>query len=627
MPNNHSYTPPYSAFVLLFVLISLVSPLTLSIIGSSFNHTSPTSSSPLQSCVTYDAGTTILQDQTITDNLLIMQNANVTLINTTIQGSIYVFNQGLLSVLQNSNITENIVLSDAAQLIFDNSTAAGTIESRDSSVLLLSNSQTLITTLWKFNSANLTIINSSIGQLNEFGTAGQIQIINSQISGVLLQGIPSSRTFITNSTILSLIDSASPLNSITGPIRFDIFSMTYGYSSSERQLNLTWIGWDSPILDGYLNLTFQILLDGSLYATINGSGYFNQFSGWLLMNITTAGFHNISVVSIDSVGNNYTTTVTIEIIEYPSFPWDGFIIALTIILGLIVAVVIYLRYQQSHGTHYTIGTIFKKELKDSKIKILIFVALAAAPGIILYFIFATLAQWVGPPSIDGFRSIVNMIFTIFLYYFGLAFSIIFGMGAIVKEKRSGTLSWFLSKPVRRWEYLWGKILAYIVIVILSIISAAISFVLGGWNFINPLYRSDLLSMGGYILIIGLAAILPLTAIVVLSSTLFKKIGLAIALPIIILIVLPPLFSFLPLATRNEWPLLFSFTYYFEQLGSSWVASSGGLFGTIGTTYGSLLGVTITPLNLSPSEILLILSMITIICFICATIYLQKTDIA
>ena len=157
-------------------------------------------------------------------------------------------------------------------------------------------------------------------------------------------------------------------------------------------------------------------------------------------------------------------------------------------------------------------------------------------------------------------------------------------------------------------------------------STSIAFVLGGLSFIDPLYIPDIISMGGYIFLIGLAALIPLTAIVMLCSSVFNKIGLAIFIPIILLMVLPPLVSFLPILTRSEWPLLLSFSYYYEQLGSVWVYQGGGLFSTIGTTFGAAFGLTITPITITPLQIVGILSTITIVCFGLATFYLERKDV-
>jgi ABC-type transport system involved in multi-copper enzyme maturation permease subunit len=215
----------------------------------------------------------------------------------------------------------------------------------------------------------------------------------------------------------------------------------------------------------------------------------------------------------------------------------------------------------------------------------------------------------------------------FLYYFGLVFSIVFAAGAVVNERKSGALHWFVSKPVRRWEFLWGKIFAYLLIGVIIMISTAVAFVFGSIKFVDPLYRSDLISMGGYIFIIGILSIVPLTAIVVLCSSLLKKPGFAIFIPIILLIAIPPIVGFLPMVTRNEIPLLFSFTYYSENLGSFWVYNAGGLFSSIGTSYGQMLGIEIAPLNLTPIHSILILTCITVVCFFIATYFFEKTDIA
>ncbi len=584
----------------------------------------------LQSTATYDQyDILIIEDQIVVDNLFIMDYANITIINSTIQGNIYVFNRASLYLFQNSNVTEAVVSSDTSKLYIDNSTIGIRIECRDSSSLTLKNSITPATAIWKLDSANITITNSSLFQFSEFiGVGGQNVVIDSQIQMVTLSGFATSRTYITNSTILMLQDLSFPFSMITGPIPYEYTLFNYTYSSSGRQVNFTWIGWDSPIKDDYLNISFHILVDNQFLAEINGSGFVDQYAGHMLINFTETGLHNITLISFDGAGNNYSSTIKIEIIEYPSFPWTAFILVVVMIIGFVLLAAVYLNYKSKHGYHSSLGNIFKKEFSESKIKIIIFIAIAAAPGIILYFIFGSIVQATGHTlSIDSVRALVSMIFTMILYYFGLAFSIVFAAGAVVNDRKSGSLSWFLSKPIRRWEFLWGKTFAYLLIIVLAMTSTAISFVFGSIRFIDPLYLPDLYSMGGYIFLIGLLSVIPLTSIVILCSSVFKKPGLAIFIPIILLIALPPIVSFLPILTHNEIPNLFSFTFYSENLGSYWIYQGGGLFGSIGTSYGAIFGIEITPLNLSPLGSILILSAITIVCLTISTYSLQKADIA
>jgi ABC-type transport system involved in multi-copper enzyme maturation permease subunit len=571
----------------------------------------------------------VLSNQVLPDNIFIMKHANVTLINSTVIGNAYLFNDGVLQLLDGSNVTGNIVCSDSGSLLIDNSTVGDTIgdtiECRDSSSLIFQESTSLLTSIYKFNSANVTVTNSSLYQISDFfGTAGQIHIINSQINIVSLTGISISQTYIDNSTIQNIVDSNLPFTYITGPISYELILMNYSFSTSQRQINLTWLGWDSPVIDGYLNLTFEILLDGQFYTSINGSGYADQFSGHLKVNFTSAGKHNVSIVAFDGNGNNSTATISLEIIEYPEFPWTIFLISVAIILGVIAMAIIYTRSRDKHGYHSSLGVIFKKELLESKIKVILFIAIGVVPGLILYLIFMPLKMAV---PIDTIRGLVSIIFTLILYYLGLAFSIVFAAGAVVNERKSGALSWFLSKPVRRWEFLWGKVFAYLLIIVLMMLVMAVSFVVGCFSVVDPLYRSDLLSMGGFIFLLGLLSIVPLTAIVVLCSSVFKKPGLAIMIPIMILIAIPPIVSFLPIVTKNEIPLLFSFTYYSENLGSYWIYNAGGLFGSIGSSYGMLLGIDITPINLTPMHSILILTIITAVCLALSTYTLQKRDIA
>jgi len=530
-------------------------------------------------------------------------------------------------MFQNSNVTGDIIISDYSKVTIENSTVMQKIECRDSSVLELLNVYAMTTAIRKIDSANITVSNSSIASIEEiYGKGGQIQILYSNVGRVSLMGLSISKTFINSSTIFTLFDMSLPFSVITGPARFNFLTGNVSYSTSQRQINLTWRAWDSPIIDGYLNLTFRILVDGVFYTTVNGSGFLDQYIGELQVPISQLGEHNISIITIDGEGNNFTSTTFIEIIEYPTFPWLYFWIIVAIIALIALAAMSVLHYKQKGGSHTTLGAIFKKELADNKLKIIVFIAIAAVPGLILFFIFNNIAQLVGSISIDSIRSLVSMVFTLFLYYFALVFSITFGAGAIANARKSGALSWFLSKPVRRWEFLWGKALAYFVAIILIMASTSVAFVLGGISFIDPLYTSDIISMGGYIFLIGLAALIPLTAIVMLCSAVLKKPGLTILIPIMLLMILPPLVSFLPILTGHEWPLLLSFSYYYEQLGNVLVYQGGGLFSSLGPTFGTLFGMTITPLEITPVQIILILSVVAIICFTLATLYLERKDV-
>ncbi|MFX1296017.1 MAG: ABC transporter permease, partial [Promethearchaeota archaeon] len=363
-------------------------------------------------------------------------------------------------------------------------------------------------------------------------------------------------------------------------------------------------------------------------AEINGSGFYDQYSGYFLINIPSPGQYNISLVSIDSNGNNYTSTIDIEIIEYPSFPWMVFLLIVAIIAGIIMTAIVYLRYQHNRGYNYSIGKIFKKGLVENKLKLIIFIAIATVPGIIFYFIFRTMERNVGPPSIDFIRGIVNMILINFLYYIGFAFSIVSAGGAIINERESGALSWFLSKPVRRWEFLWGRTLVYFFIIILTLISSSVALVLGSISFIDPIYLPDLISMAGYVFLLGILILFPMTAIGILGSSVFKKQGFAMFIPIAILMIIPYILTSLPLVTQNEYPLLFSFMYYSEILGSHWIFSGGGPFSIVYGGFSDVMGIsTITPLNLAPICVVLIVSCITIVCLVIATYTLQKADIA
>ena len=582
-------------------------------------------STPLQNSITYVSGNSLIENQTILEDIIIKFTASVSIVNSTLQGSIYMFNTGNLFILQKSNITQNLVISDLSTLFIENSTVGGSIECRDTTSMVLFECQTPTTTVWKFDYANIILNSSNLATLNEFGIAGNILVVNSQINLVSLNGLPSSRTYITNSNILLLNDLVFPSNVITGPFRFSFLAFNISYSTSERIIELTWIGWDSPIIDGYLNITFQIYLDNQLYAEINGSGFYDQHSSSYQIQISDPGEHNITVVSIDSMSNRYSSTIIIELLNYPPFQWIPFFILIAAITGLVAGMIIWVKRKQKRGYFSSIGTIFKTELVAGKKKLLILGMTSAAPGILLFFSFWVINRLVGSIAFDGIRDLINMFFNIYIYYFGLIFSISIGAGSVANDKKNGSLSWFFSKPVRRWEFLWGKILAFIVMIVITMICVSISFTLGSIFYVDPIYIADILSIGGYIFLIGLIALLPLTAIVVFCSSVFKKIGLAYFVPILVFMAMPSLISFLTILAGSDWPLLFSLTYYFEQLGKVWISNVGGLFGSIGS-YGGILGLTITPLTLAPTTIILIMVALTIFFLGLATLIFQKQDI-
>ncbi|MFX1364551.1 MAG: ABC transporter permease [Promethearchaeota archaeon] len=577
----------------------------------------------------YDGNDVILlEDSFINETIFIMENAEITLINTTVKNSIYLFNTGILNIQQESSITDNIVISDFSAVNISNSTINGNIECRDFSSLNMVSSQTASTIIWKFNSANITITSSSFFQLNEFGIEGQILILDSLINSVSLNGLSSSEVYINSSNILFLNDLAKPLNYITGPTpnRFVLSEEGIMYQTAIRTINLTWIGWDSPIIDGYLNVSFQILIDGQFYYEVYGSGFYKYFVGSLPINFSSTGIHNISLVSIDSLRNNFTSTITIKISEYPSFKWNYFGLGVGMLIIFIVLFGILLRYRQNRGYSSSLGIIFKTELANSKIKIIMFTGIGIVPGIILNLIFRMINRRLGSINIDQIRNITNIFLGFYLLYFGVAFSIAFGSNSIIGEKSSGSLSWFFSKPVRRWEFLWGKILAYILIIIIIMLVSSISFTLSGMLYVDKIYYNDLFSIGGFVFLIGIITLIPLLAIGLLCSTLFKKIGLAIFIPMLLFLIFPSFVSFLPILVRHEWPLLLTDSYYYEELGRTWIANTTGGFSTITGTLSESLGFTITPIKLTPVSIVLISSFVTLACLAISTLYFRKIDI-
>ncbi|MEJ2294013.1 MAG: ABC transporter permease subunit, partial [Candidatus Lokiarchaeota archaeon] len=377
---------------------------------------------------------------------------------------------------------------------------------------------------------------------------------------------------------------------------------------------------------------FQILVDDTPYIEINASDYFYdsgnmyEYSGSTIITFEGTGTHNITLISIDGAGNNYTSSLAVEIIDYPIFSWGYFGIGIGVFAGIALLVIFLLRYQTNRGYRDSLGIIYKKELAANKVKAIIFMIIGVAPGIILSLFFGAINFLLHGISIDQVRSLISTIMNFYLIYFELIFTIVFASSSIINHKRDGSLSWFMSKPVRRWEFLWGKTLAYMTIGVLVMIPTSISIVVSGLLYLEPIYILDMLSIGGFIFIIGIATIIPLVAIGMLLSTIFKKSGLAIFIPIMMLVILPTIVGFLPILVRHEWPLLFSYSYYSEKLGMFWISQSGqGLSNIIGP-YSQLLGITITTFGFTASDILLILSLITIVSMIIATLYIRRIDI-
>ena len=580
----------------------------------------------------YDTGYTKIENAVIEDTIFIMEDARVDIVNSTIKNSVYCFGFTYLNVTSQSNITLNLILSESCFCTIKNSTVGGNIECGDAASLMMSNCFTPSTMLWKFDYAFLDIESSTFNYLNDFGLSSTMYLANSTCIGANLNGASSSRVIITNSNIGTLSDNSKPYHQITTPSGFNLITFTPTLKTSERTVNFTWIGFDSPIIDNHMNITFQILVDNTPYLEVNGSGYtydsgnMYEYVGSTIITFEETGMHNITLISIDGVGNNYTSSLMVEIINYPTFPWVYFGIGVGIFAGIALLLIFLLRHQTNRGYRDSLGIIYKKELAANKVKAIIFMAIGVAPGIVLSLFFGVINTFLHGISIDQVRTLITTIMNFYLIYFELIFTIVFASSSIINHKRDGSLSWFMSKPVRRWEFLWGKTLAYMTIGILVMIPTSISIVVSGLLYLDPIYITDMISIGGFIFIIGIATIIPLVAIGMLLSTLFKKSGLAIFIPIMMLVILPTIVGFLPILVRHEWPLLFSYSYYSEKLGMFWISQSGqGLSNIIGP-YSQLLGITITTFGFTAGDILLILSLITIVSMIIATLYIRRIDI-
>lgn len=570
----------------------------------------------------YDGVNATIQDQVINDNIIVRNEANVSIVNSTINGNIYAFNTAHLTISENATIDGEIFITDDALLSIDNSTILDSIQCSENANFELSSSNT--STIQKSDLANVTTWNSTIEQIMDLGSGGQINCTQCQVTSISLTGF--SQTFLNSSTVGTLSDFAPAYSVITGPVSPEFTSMGYDYSTSEREVNLTWFGFDNLVVDGFLNISFKIFIDGNLYTEINGSGYYDRYDGQCTILLNETGDHEITLVSIDGNGLNTTSSIPIGIIDYPVFDGVTFWTSCIVIAGAIIIAMWLFKRQQDRGFQSALDVVFKQELQKSKIKLPVFVAIGAAPGLILFFIFSTIQRIVGGNfSMDNVRSLISLVYSMYQLYFGIAFSMAFAVNVVVKDRNSGALSWFLSKPVRRWEYLWGKILSVFFAILLISISTSVSFMLSGISFVDPIYIPDMISIGGFMFLNSMLSLLPLAALVILFSTIVKKTGLAIFLPILIAMLLPVFISFLPLATRHEWPMLLSLTYYSDQLSMAWISNSGGLLGSI-SQMGQVFGIEITTLNLTVPDIVLILSSITIVSLGISTIAIQRGDI-
>jgi len=317
--------------------------------------------------------------------------------------------------------------------------------------------------------------------------------------------------------------------------------------------------------------------------------------------------------------------IGMEMPNYPTFEW----ILFGIIMGIIsiFVFIFYIVYKRRIiEINSSLMVIFKRKLKEDKIKITIFTLISIIPGVIIFLIFTLMSTLMGGFDIIQVRIFISYIINFFLLYLGIAYTIAFTSTGIINAKRNGTLSWFLSKPIRRWEFLWGRILSYLFTSIMISVACSLSILIGGLLTFDPLYIEEILSIAGFIFLINILALLTLTAIGVFLSSVFRKTGLAIFIPIFMFMILPTIVGFLPIVVRSEWPLLFSFSYYFEELSSAWISQFGGGLSSIYLAYSELLGIDIFTLNLSAIHIVLILIILSISLFIISTLYLQKTDI-
>ncbi len=318
--------------------------------------------------------------------------------------------------------------------------------------------------------------------------------------------------------------------------------------------------------------------------------------------------------------------IGMEMPDYPTFEWILFGIIIGII-GIVIVIFYTIYKRRIREIDSSLMIVFKRKLREDKIKIIIFTLISIVPGVISFLTFTIMNRLMGGFDIMVVRVFISYIINFFLLYLGIAYTIAFTSTGIINAKKNGTLSWFLSKPIRRWEFLWGRILSYLFTSILISFACSISILMGGFFSFGFFYIEDILSIAGFIFLINILALLTLTAIGVFLSSVFRKTGLAIFIPIFMFMILPTIVSFLPIVVRSEWPLLFSFSYYFEELSSVWISQFGGGLSSIYLAYSELLGIEIHTLKLSAIHIVLILIVLSIALLIISTLYLQKTDIS
>lgn len=609
-----------ACFVIALGIVLSISAINL----TSFDNGSKVPDSPNQlsfANVVNDTGTTNFADQVFNEDFFIIQDAIVNVTNCTINGDVRVADVAQLYLL-NSTITGTLTVDEYSNTQIVNSTINKT------QILLEFFDLSPFGPVYR-GEINITQ-SSRVETLTELGNQGNVFVDNSTITTMALLG--ASHVFITNSTISNTFDQAKPIVKITNPVSIPgIFEATTG----DRFINLTWTGYDSPIIDGFLNISFSIYVDGQLKAQVNGSGYHDVYEGGLSIPVAT-GVHEITINATDGAGNVFTAETEIEVIDYSIFPIISLILVILVIGGITIGVYFYVRHRRKKPDQrfYAIDKVAVNSFKDKKIGAILIFGINILPGLFIFltnFAMNTLS-WLSEGAqgaipllaIDMHRTSVSIVFTsLWLMFYPLIFSVMFAPPLITGMK-NGVLSWFLSKPIRRWEYYWGRVLPSIFILAVGSAIAGFSIAFSGLPFFltRPEYWVDIFSIGGFSFLMIFFATLTLFCLT-LAATVILHQAFGIIIPII-MTTLGSLLMLLPILTGNELLLLIAIpTFYAQEMGTAWIVQGVDLYGT--ASLGMLIGREIIEVTLNPYFAMMILLLISLGFLFFTQIYIQRKD--
>jgi len=582
-----------------------------------------------------DTGTTTYEDIVINDSMFVIDTARVNLENVTVNGNIRVDNQAQLYV-NNCTINGSLIASGTSNVTVYNRTVIDTLFGEETSTTYIQNST--VSTIWARNTKELTIFftyvtgtmeiieDSQVTQLLEWGVQGILTIDNSTINQLDILG--SSQVLITGSTILILNDNSLPFVQISSPLSYG----DYVPSTGDRSVNLTWSAYDSPIIDGYLNISFDIFIDGNYFTTINGSGYYDVYNGSIFIEVA-AGNHEFTINGTDAYGNTFEATASIEVVNYAIFPLVSFLIVLLIITGAIVGAYLFIRHKRKHETIITMDKIISNTFNDKKWSSIIILGINILPGLFIFISDFTMgfltAAFQGQSStllsIDTHRTSVATVFSgLWLIYYPMIIAIMLG-AFMMPGLKNGTLSWFLSKPIRRWEYFWGRVLPTILVLAIGSAVSGLSIALSGLPFFLTrwTYWVDIFSIGGYCFLIGFFTTLAMLSLTIIGSIIFNM-AIGIIIPIVLSQV-SVLFSFLPLLTRSELPLIVSYpNFYYNKMTLAWIQKDFDIFGI--KSMEMLLPWKIIEVPLDPYLSMLVLAVVSLTCLFATQYYVQRKNL-